>query len=142
MNLMPRVSQITIYPVKSLDGVALQKAEIAEGGCFMHDREYAIADLNGRFINGKANALVYLLRSSVDFESGIISFRHHDETTWKQFHLRYEKFEIDAYLTHFFGKTGSTCSKQSGALFDIPDISGITSLLDCPKFILQLEWSF
>ena len=36
MEINPVVKSITIYPVKSLDGISLQKAQIGNGGCLMH----------------------------------------------------------------------------------------------------------
>ncbi|MBK9571056.1 MAG: MOSC N-terminal beta barrel domain-containing protein [Chitinophagaceae bacterium] len=57
----PILSNITIYPVKSLDGITLQKAVITEGGCLLHDREYALADNKGNFIIGKSNPLVHFI---------------------------------------------------------------------------------
>lgn len=139
MNLQPSVTRITIYPVKSLDGVALQEGMIAEGGCILHDREYAIVDSTGRFINGKANPMVHLLRSEVDFENETISFRHHHETEWKQFHLRDEKPAIDAYLTGFFGMPATLLQNKNGRFLDIPDISGIT-LLSTASLQAVSEW--
>ncbi len=126
--MKPIVSRITIYPVKALDGVELQKAMITEGGCLLHDREYAIADVNGKFINGKANPLVHSLRSAIDFEQEIISFRHHEETTWNPFHLENEKAAIDAYLSDFFKAPAKLLQNKQGRFLDIPDISGITIL--------------
>ncbi len=126
MEIIPTVSRITIYPIKSLDGVSLQKGMITEGGCLLHDREYAIADANGRFINGKANPLVHSLRSEIDFEKEIISFRHHDEATWNQFDLQNEKATIDSYLSDFFKIPATLVQNKTGRFLDIPDISGIT----------------
>ncbi len=128
MKTQPTVSNITIYPIKSLDGVSLQKGMITEGGCLLHDREYAIADANGKFINGKANPLVHSLRSSIDFEREMISFRHHDETTWDHFDLQNEKIEIDIYLSNFFKTPAKLIQNKNGRFLDIPDISGITIL--------------
>ena len=83
----PTLGRVTIYPVKSLDGIDLQKATITKGGCILHDREYAISDTDGNFIIGKSNPHVHLLRSSVDFENEIISLRHENEKKGKDFHL-------------------------------------------------------
>src|SRR4051812_1350118 len=102
MEVQPGVSRITIFPVKSLDGVSLQNATITEGGCLLHDREYAMVDTDGNFINGKSNALVHSLRSTVDFGNHLISFRHQQEEEWNQFHLQNDKLAINTYLSHFF----------------------------------------
>jgi uncharacterized protein YcbX len=128
MEHKPIVSNICIYPVKSLDGISLQKAQVGNGGCLLHDREYAILDGNGRFINGKSNALVHLLRSKVDLENGIISFRHEEETTWNDFHLQKEKEAINEYLSEFFKEPATLSQNREGRFMDIPDIAGLTIL--------------
>ena len=103
MEIEPILSKITIYPVKSLDGISLQKAEVTKGGCLLHDREYAISDEDGNFIIGKTNPLVHTLRSAIDFDEETISFRQQHETSWNQFHLQKEKPAIESYLAGYFG---------------------------------------
>jgi uncharacterized protein len=122
----PVVNRITIYPVKSLDGISLQKAQIGNGGCLLHDREYAIVNSNGKFIKGKNNDLIYLLRSVIDFENEIISFRHQLETDWNHFHLQNDKMQIDEYLSSFFNLEVTLQKNSEGKFLDEPVISGMT----------------
>src|SRR6476620_11230279 len=103
MKIETVLSRITIYPVKSLDGISLQESMITEGGCLLHDREYAISDEEGKFIIGKTNQRVHTLRSSIDFENETIAFRKQSETVWNQFSLQKETIEIQTYLTDYFG---------------------------------------
>ena len=128
MDLKPTVSRITIYPIKSLDGIALQEGMITKGGCLLHDREYAIADLDGNFIIGKNNILIHALRSSINFETQIVSFMRQGETKWNYFHLQNEKSPIDFYLTSFFKIPCTLLQNKEGRFMDMPDISGITIL--------------
>ena len=128
MELIPVAKCITVYPVKSLDGVLLQKAQIGNGGCLLHDREYAIRNSKGKFINGKSNSLVHVLRSEVDFENEIISFRHESDTSWNRFHLQKEKQAVDTYLSEFFNEEAVLAKNPGGRFLDIPDFSGITVL--------------
>jgi uncharacterized protein YcbX len=128
MNPEPALSKITIYPVKSLDGVVLQRALITEGGCLLHDREYAISDDEGNFITGKTNPLVHSLRSQVDFENEIICFRQIKEPAWIHFHLQKEKSSIQSYLSDYFGIQTLFLQNKTGRFMDIPDISGVTVL--------------
>ena len=128
MEDKPIVARITIFPIKSLDGVSLVKGVIAEGGCLLHDREYAIVDLNGNFVIGKTNPLVHSLRSAVDLENELVSFRHQEEKEWNQFHLQKDKLAIHAYLTDFFGTPVQLHQNKTGRFLDIPDTSGITLL--------------
>ena len=128
MEIEPVLSRITIYPVKSLDGMALEKAMITDGGCLLHDREYAISDEAGNFIIGKTNPLVYSLRSRVDIENETISLCRQYETSWNQFHLQKERSAIQSYLAGYFGVRILLHQNKTGRLLDIPDISGVTVL--------------
>ena len=128
MDVNPVVDRITIYPVKSLDGISLQKAQIGDGGCIVHDREYAIISSNGKFVNGKSNSLVHLLRSKIDFESEVISFKHESETNWNHFHLQNDKVALDAFLSTFFEMPVALYKNTMGEFLDIPVQSGVTVL--------------
>ncbi len=128
MDVNPVVDRITIYPVKSLDGISLQRAEIGNGGCLVHDREYAIIDSNGKFVNGKSNARVHLLRSKIDFKSEIISLRQESETNWDHFHLQNDKVALDTYLSAFFEMPVALYKNTMGEFLDIPVQSGVTVL--------------
>ena len=139
MKSEPTLSNITIYPVKSLDGISLQKAMITEGGCLLHDREYAIIDDEGNFIIGKTNSLVHTLRSDVDFVNDTISFRRHSETIWVQFYLQKEIEGIESYLGNYFGKPVHFLKNSTGRFLDIPDISGAT-LLSTESLQAVSEW--
>src|SRR5580765_3741433 len=127
-NVEPVLSRITIYPIKSLDGVELQKSTISAGGCLLHDREFALMDEDGNFINGKSNPLVHSLRSIVDFENGIMSFKPNAGMAWSQFHLPNEKAAAESFLSYYFGIKTFLLQNSTGRFMDIPDISGATVL--------------
>lgn len=128
MEIDPVIKCITIYPVKSLDGMSLLKARIGAGGCLEHDREYAIIDGNGKYVNGKSNALVHLLRSQINFENEIISLKHETEIDWYRFHLQNDKADIDEFLSAFFNMPVVLYKNTEGKFMDIPVKSGITVL--------------
>ena len=128
MEINPVISRITIYPVKSLDGIAVQEAKVVKGGCLQYDREYAIKDENGKYINGKTNPLIYSLRSKVDFENDTLSLRHEAETKWNIFHFQKELGKINQYLSDFFGLKARLHQNNEGRFMDIPDIGGMTVL--------------
>jgi len=126
--IKPVLRNITIFPVKSLDGVSLQNAIVSEGGCLLHDREYAIIDEDGNFVNGKSNPLVHSLRSTIDFQSEIISFRPLNESSFRHFHLQKERAELHFYLSEYFGMKVILHREKTGRLMDIPDLAGVTVL--------------
>lgn len=63
---MPKLSRITIYPIKSLDGVVVQSATVTSGGTFAHDREYAFFDSDGNVVNAKRTAKIQRIRAVFD----------------------------------------------------------------------------
>ena len=60
------LSQILVYPIKSLDGVAVKEARMTSGGILEFDRIYAMVDESGAYVNGKRTSRVQLLRSTFD----------------------------------------------------------------------------
>jgi uncharacterized protein YcbX len=57
-----QLGRITIFPIKSLDGVPVETACITRGGILENDRIYAIYDTEGKVVNGKRTPRVHELR--------------------------------------------------------------------------------
>ena len=57
------LGRITLYPIKSLDGVDVERAILLPGGGLRHDREFALRTDNGRFMNAKRSAKVHRIRA-------------------------------------------------------------------------------
>jgi uncharacterized protein YcbX len=100
---MTHVTKISIFPIKSLDGVAVDEAMVLPSGALQSDREWAIFDEAGRFVNGKRNAKVHLLRSHFDLQARTVSLKVQDTTTQQVFHLDKQRQELEAWLSEFFG---------------------------------------
>ena len=64
--LMPTLERITIYPVKSLDGVAVEAARLLPSGALEHDRRWQLVDIEGRVVNAKRTPLVHAVRAEFD----------------------------------------------------------------------------
>ncbi|MDZ5809909.1 MOSC N-terminal beta barrel domain-containing protein [Halorubrum sp. AD140] len=74
---MARIAELVAYPVKSLDGVAVERAEIGPRGALLGDRTYALVEAgvdpheasvggSGGYVNGKREPAVHGLRASYD----------------------------------------------------------------------------
>jgi uncharacterized protein YcbX len=96
------LQRIEIFPVKSLDGLALTECGINPGGILENDRVYAIVDSEGKVVNGKRTARIHHLRCS--FDPGIREIRlwQTGETTPVQFDLA-DTGPISQWLSAFFG---------------------------------------
>ncbi len=66
-RLTPTLTQIAIYPIKSLDGLLLDRAQISTGGALEFDRRWAIVDESGKIVNAKRTAKIHQVRASYEF---------------------------------------------------------------------------
>ena len=101
--MTPYLAAISVYPVKSLDGVALTQATVLESGALQHDREFALFDEQGRFVNGKRNAKVHLLRSTFDAHFKQLSLQIQGTNHSVDFHINDERTDLETWLSNYFG---------------------------------------
>jgi uncharacterized protein YcbX len=60
----PRLANIRVHPIKSLDPVSLNEARMGPGGGLEHDRAWALYSVDGQWVNGKRSAAVHLIRAT------------------------------------------------------------------------------
>jgi len=100
---VPEIARILVYPIKSLDGVVLSRATVLQSGGLQYDREFALVDPQGRFINGKRNAQVHSLRSFFDIATRTIAFPWKATDEPQTFWVDHERPAIEAWLSNYFG---------------------------------------
>lgn len=67
------LSEIIVYPVKSLSGISLSRSEVTPRG-LMCDRRWMLVDENGKFITQRHFA--QMSQVNVEFENGHLRFSH------------------------------------------------------------------
>ena len=77
---MPYLSGITIYPVKSLDGLRLAEATVLPSGSLMHDRRWRLIDTEGRVVNAKRTARVHSIRAQFEGMNDDSNRMHHSSS--------------------------------------------------------------
>jgi len=70
---MPTLDRITIYPVKSLDGVDVTEARVLPSGALEHDRRWQLTDIEGRVLNAKRSPLFHAIRAEFDLDSRLVT---------------------------------------------------------------------
>jgi uncharacterized protein len=60
----PRLANIRLHPIKSLDPMHVREARIGPGGGIEHDRAWALYSIDGEWVNGKRTAAVHLIRAA------------------------------------------------------------------------------
>ena len=68
------VSEITIYPIKSLGGISLQEAIVEERG-LQHDRRWVLADENNVFITQRQNEQMALIDVAIEADGLRVNHR-------------------------------------------------------------------
>ncbi len=102
-QIQPILAQIIIYPIKSLDGVVVNSAQISAGGSLLFDRRWAIVDGDSRIVNAKRTAKIQQLRAEFDLGSGLsIRIRSIDSNTIYTFSLTTELANLANWLSEFF----------------------------------------
>jgi len=71
---MPAVSAIQIHPIKALDPVGVSEARMLASGALEFDRQWALVDGRGRFVNGKNWAEVHRIRAAFDLGRREVAF--------------------------------------------------------------------
>ncbi len=70
---MPVLSRINIYPIKSLDGVAVSEARLMPTGPLDLDRRWAITQWDGSFVNAKRHSAIHLLATEFDLHKRTVT---------------------------------------------------------------------
>jgi uncharacterized protein YcbX len=103
MDVIPYVSRLFIYPIKSLDRVGIEKVAVLKSGALQRDREFAIFDESGHFVNGKRNDRVHALRSEFGLDTNIVSLRVQGTDHTNTFHVEKEREALEVWLGEYFG---------------------------------------
>ena len=69
---MAQITDLYIYPVKSLKGIALKEAQTAQRG-LEYDREWMITDQDYNFISQREIELMTTIETDIDSDSLILS---------------------------------------------------------------------
>ncbi|MGH8001453.1 MAG: MOSC domain-containing protein [Brasilonema sp.] len=101
--MSPYLAAIYIYPIKSLDGININQATIIESGALQNDREFALFDKQGHFINGKRNAKIHLLRATFDARFRKVSLQIQGTNQKAIFHVDDEQTLLEAWFSDYFG---------------------------------------
>jgi uncharacterized protein len=99
---MPYLSKILVYPIKSLDGVEVSQAQILPGGALAQDREFAMVDEQGEFVNAKRTEKIHGLRSRFDLPTRTVTLRPEGQGQSYAFHLDDDRPALQAWLSEYF----------------------------------------
>ncbi len=100
---MIRLARITLYPIKSLDGVEVASATLLSSGAFEHDRQFTLVDEQGKKLNGKRCPLLHLVRATYTWQPLTVTLRFPNDVQGA-FQLPDESPTIAALFTKYLGE--------------------------------------
>jgi uncharacterized protein YcbX len=101
-NRVPYISRLVIHPFKALDGVRVESVTVLESGALKRDREFAILDQSGQFVNGKRNDRVHALRAEFDLETNVVCLRLPETDQVQRFQVEKECTALEYWLGEYF----------------------------------------
>ena len=122
---MTQLSEISIFPIKSLGSLHLQSSAVLPSGALKGDREFAIVDETGRVVNAKRTAKIHAIRSHYEWLNRSVTLSTTGLTT-ATFHLDGDRAEIGAWLGDFFKFKVHLEQNEEMGFPDDPDSPGPT----------------
>ena len=98
----PYVARLFIYPIKSLDPVAVDRVTVLESGALKGDRTWAIFDRADNFVNGKRHQKIHALRSEFNLVTDVLSLRIQGTDKTVTFDLQQEPEAVCNWLETYF----------------------------------------
>jgi uncharacterized protein YcbX len=131
--------RITIYPIKSFDGVELSDVKVLEGGALANDRRFALVDSLGRFVNGKRTAAVHRVRAEFDLAAMRVKLSVAAEGDWAEFSFAEKHSELGAWFSEALNITCQFVENVNGGFPDDRDAPGPT-IISTATLAKVTEW--
>jgi hypothetical protein len=99
------VARISIFPIKSLDGVAVDRATVLTSGALLGDREFALVDGAGKFVNGKRTDAIHRIRSTFELDRRLVTLNLEGKSNYQIFSLDRDLLQLEDWFSNYFGFT-------------------------------------
>ncbi len=97
-----RVARLTVFPVKSLDGIDVSESRVLSSGALEYDRRWAIIDGQGVSVNAKRTPRLHELSATFDLVREEITIGLRDSLPGQTFSLVNQSAELSDWLSDFF----------------------------------------
>jgi uncharacterized protein YcbX len=123
----PRLANIRLHPIKSLDPVSVTEARIGPAGGLELDRAWALYTLDNRWVNGKRTAAIFPIRASFasDLRSVTLSVPDSRQIPEREFAFPADTEEAGEWFSVYFEQRIVVRYSANG-FPDDPDANGPT----------------
>ena len=134
---MSKLSKILIFPIKSLDPIALDEVEISAGGALKGDREFAMFDKNEKYINAKRYPKIQLIRSKYELSDRLVHLQIQEHQEIFSFHLDRDRIALTDWLSKFFEQPVEIRQNTINGFPDDPEAWGATVISEATLATVQ-----
>lgn len=131
-------SKLRIYPIKSLGFVEADEVEVGFHS-LKNDRQFAMVDADGRYLNGKRNNQVNLLKTDYDLANASVTFSDETSGIGGTFELREENEALNEFISDYFDLGLQLVSNDQGQFMDMPAESSVTIVSEASLQHLQQD---
>ena len=127
----PALDRIRVYPITARDGVDVDAATLAPGGGLAPDREFALLDADGAYVNGKNERRIHRVRAEFDLGARTVALDapHDDDApAAESFHLDDDRDALADWVGAFLGYDVRLVGERAGGYPDDTELSGPTVL--------------
>lgn len=101
--IVPSLSRIDVYPIKSLPGVSVEQARVLPSGALEFDRRWALVDGDDTWVNAKRTPLVHRLQAQFDLENRVVRLADRTVGTWHTFALSSDDPRLAQFISSVLG---------------------------------------
>lgn len=134
---MPKVTRITIFPIKALDGCDVTEARVLPSGALENDRRWALVDGQGRFVHGKRTPAIHAIRAA--FDGRLQSVTLSGAATSRALRLPEETAGVAAWISDALGLKVRVIENAGGGFPDDGDAPGPT-LISTASLVSTASW--
>lgn len=123
---MPQLARIAIYPLKSFDPLVVEEAVVLPNGALQHDRQFALVDPTGKFVNAKRTPAVHGLVLELDPRRRTLTARRRSETEAACWDIDQQRDELQRWLSDYFSLDVLLVEEPEGGFPDDTEATGPT----------------
>ena len=135
--MMSKLSKILIFPIKSLEPISLNEVEISTGGALKGDREFAMFDKGGKYINAKRYPKIHLIRAKYQLCDRLVHLQIQEQPEIFTFHLDQDRIAITNWFSKFLEHPVELRQNVRNGFPDDPEAWGATVISEATLATVQ-----
>ena len=136
---MSELARIAIYPLKSFDPLLVNEAVVLPNGALQHDRQFALVDAAGKFINAKRTPVVHGLALELDPVDRTLTARRRSDTAVFRWQIDDQRDDLQRWLSDYFSLDVLLIEESEGGFPDDTEATGPT-IISVATLQTVAEW--